>query len=116
MDTQRIANRLIELCRKAEYANAQNELYAENAVSIEPEGSPAEGLAALNAKAEKWNAMVEEIHSTDVSDPLVAGNFFSVKMVLDISLKGGVRNRGEQIAIYEVKDGKIVREQFFYST
>ena len=40
MNTQEIAKKLVEMCRQGKYLEAQNELYAENAVSIEPEGSP----------------------------------------------------------------------------
>src|SRR5690242_20564620 len=40
MTTQQIANRLAELCRKGEWATAQNELFAKDAVSIEQMDSP----------------------------------------------------------------------------
>lgn len=118
METQGIARRLVELCRKADFAAAQNELFAEDAASIEPDGSPWEtvhGIDALNAKIEKWNQMVEEVHKVEVSDPVIAGNFFTVKMAFDITVQGGERNYAEEIVVYEVKDGKVVLEQFFYS-
>jgi len=40
MTTEQIAARLAELCRQGQFEDAQKELYAENAVSIEPEGMP----------------------------------------------------------------------------
>lgn len=52
MITQDGADRLMDLCRKGEYMQAQKEAYADRAVSIEPERSPwqsAEGIAALKA-------------------------------------------------------------------
>jgi len=118
METQRIATRLVELCRKAEYGRAQDELYASNAASIEPEGSPwssATGIQALKAKVDKWHEMVKVIHASDVSDPMVAGSFFTVTMAFDLTLQDGARTQSEEIAVYEVKDGKVVKEQFFYS-
>lgn len=118
MSTESIATRLVDLCRKADFKTAQDELYASDAVSIEPEGSPwstAEGIEALNAKVAQWNEMVAEVHSVGVSDPMVVGNFFSVEMTFDLTMQNGMRNRGEQIAVYEVRDDKVVREQFFYS-
>jgi ketosteroid isomerase-like protein len=50
-----------------------------------------------------------------VSEAVVAGQFFSLVMVLDITPKaGGPSFTMEEICLYEVRDGKIVREQFFY--
>jgi hypothetical protein len=118
MSTESIANKLVALCRIGKYRQAQEELYADHAVSIEPEGSPwnnAEGLEALLAKIDIWEDIVEEVHNMEVSDPIVAGNFFSIRMFNDITFKGQGRVVGGEIGVYEVQDGKIVGEQFFYS-
>jgi hypothetical protein len=40
MSTQQIAERLVELCRIPDYETAQKELFADDAVSIEPYASP----------------------------------------------------------------------------
>ena len=117
MSTKDIATKLINYCRKADFETAQSELYADNAISIEPDNSPwpsVEGIANLNAKVRQWDEMVKEIHESSVSDPIIAEPFFSVRMVFDLTMQDGTRNRGEQIAVYEVADDKIVREHFFY--
>jgi len=44
----------------------------------------------------------------------VAGNYISVAMGMDVTMKGMGRMNMDEIALYEVKDGKIVKEQFFY--
>jgi hypothetical protein len=50
-----------------------------------------------------------------VSDALVAGSQFAVKFKMDVTCKiRNQRNLMEEIALYQVADGKIVREQFFY--
>jgi hypothetical protein len=118
MTTQEIATRLVELCRLGEYETAQKELYADDAVSIEPEGNPmsgkVEGLEAIITKGQHFMAMVEEIHGGTVSDPVIAGNVFSVAAVLDATYKGRGRMLMEEICVYKVKDGKVVQEQFIY--
>ncbi len=48
------------------------------------------------------------------SEPVVGGNHFSVAMGMDVTMKGGERMQMDEIAVYEVKDGKIVKEQFFF--
>jgi limonene-1,2-epoxide hydrolase len=35
-------------------------------------------------------------------------------MGMDVTMKGAGRINMEEIAVYEVKDGKIVKEQFFF--
>lgn len=91
MNTEQIAQRLVALCREGKFEQAQNELFAEDAVSIEPEGLPpgalgsVKGLEEIRAKGVEFQARTEAVHALTVSDPLVAGNWFSVKMTLDIT-------------------------------
>lgn len=118
MSTQEVANKLIAYCRMGQYSEAQEALYDENAASIEPEGSPnpsVSGMDALKQKAEQWAGMVEEVHGGEISDPIVAGDFFSITQKMDITFKGAPRQTIEQVCVYGVKDGKIVLEQFFYT-
>lgn len=118
MTTQQIATRLTELCRKGEFVQAQKELYAENAVSIEPFETPefdkvTQGLDALFEKGKKFTSLVETMHAVEISDPLVAGNAIAFTMAMDVTMKGKDRNSFDQICLYQVKDGKIVSEQFY---
>ncbi len=117
MTTQEVANRLVELCRTGQWDKVQAELYAEHCVSIEPQGARlerAEGMDAIRAKGEHWQAMVQEVHSGEVSDPLVAGNHFTLTMRNDITFKEAGRQQIEEVCVYEVQQGKVVKEQFFY--
>jgi ketosteroid isomerase-like protein len=72
------------------------------------------GIDAIKKKGEDWNQMVQEVHGGWSSEPLVAGNYISVAMGMDVTMKDGKRNKMDEIALYHVKDGKIVKEQFFY--
>ena len=117
MTIQEIADRLVALCREGKYEEAQQELYAENAVSEEPVDSnipKVEGLAAIIQKGKQFEDMVEEFYGGDVSDPIIADDYFSVMMSLDVKYKGQERSKDAEIAVFEVSDGKIVSEQFFY--
>ena len=116
--TAEVAARFNELAKEGNWNKIQDELFADNAVSIEPPTSPglqsAEGKAAIKQKAKTFNEMVEEMHGGYSTDPVVAGNFFSVAMGMDVTMKGMGRTKMDEIAVYEVKDGKIVKEEFFY--
>lgn len=117
MTTQEIANRLVALCREQKWETAQRELYADNAVSIEPEATemtPKEtkGLPAIIEKGRSFVGMVETMHSLKVSEPLVAGNSFACTMALDVTMKGQGRMQMSELCVYDVKDGKVVAEEF----
>ena len=117
MTTQKIANRLIELCRKGQIDQAQKELYGENMVSLEPTGArveKAEGFQAVAEKGKQFAGMIEETHSLSITEPIVDGKHFSMGMKLDVTMKGRGRTLLEEICVYKVEDGKIVFEQFFY--
>jgi hypothetical protein len=118
MTTQQIANRLIELCRKGDWQTVQKELFAKDAVSIEQFESPGfdketRGIDAIRKKGEQWEQMVEEVHGLKVSDPLIAGNSFTVLMDMDMTMKQGGRQKMTELCLYETKDDKIISERFF---
>ncbi len=118
MTTQEIADRLVELCTQGQFETAQKELFADDAISIEPEAmggfeKETKGLDAIIAKGHQFTAMVEETHGAQVSEPLVSGNSFATTLTMDITMKGKGRSTMAELCVYQVKDGKIVSEQFF---
>ena len=118
MNTKEVANKLVGYCRNGQFEEATKELYSNDIVSVEPEGAPARetvGLTNVIAKGEHFNSMVEEFHGVEVSEPIVADNFFSVGMTIDVTYKGAARAKLDEVCIYQVKDGKVVREEFFYT-
>lgn len=119
MNTQKVADELVKLCSAGKFEDAMK-LYGPDIVSVEPMAPPgqspeAKGLAAVRAKAESWNAN-HEVHSVKVDGPVIAGPYFSVAFKMDFTVKAQKqRQQMEEVALYKVADGKIVREQFFYS-
>ena len=121
MTTQEVAARYYELACQNKWIEIQDTLHDENIVSREPDhGVPAgietitRGKAAVKAKTDAHRAMIETMHSRHTSEPLVAGNFFSIALKRDVTYKGRPRAISEEIAVIEVKNGKIVSETFFY--
>ena len=118
MSTKEIAKKLKSLCEKGEFETAQKELFAKDAISIEPMASESfeketHGLDAILAKGKKWEEMVSENHALEVSEPVVAGNSFALTMRIDVTMKGKGRMDMTELCVYHVKDGKIISEQFF---
>ena len=119
MTTQEVANRLVSLCREGKHEQVVKELYAPDIVSIEPEGAPnriAKGLEAIIAKGEQFDSRIEKVNTSFISDPVVADNFFSCSMLMNVNMKGvPVPVDMNEVCLYTVNDGKIVQEQFFYT-
>ena len=118
MTTQEVANRFHQLAQTGQWQQIQDELFSDDALSIEPEHAQGmqtvQGRDAISRKGQEFGQMVEEMHGGYCSEPQVAGNYFSVAIGMDCTLKGQGRMKMDEISVYEVKDGKIVKEQFFY--
>ena len=118
MNTQQLAETLVGYCRKGEWDKAYMELYSPEIVSIETgddsEMGNIKGMEGLQKKGEWW-ANNFDVHGIEVSDPVVADNWFSVRFEMDTTHKpSGQRSKSSEIAVYRVVDGKVVWEQFFY--
>jgi ketosteroid isomerase-like protein len=118
MTTQEIADRFHELAQQEKWFEIQNEFFSDDVTSVEPEGSPyfgyAEGKAAVRKKGEDFVSRIETVHTLRTTAPIVAGNHFVVGREKDITVRPHGRIQINQIMMYEVRDGQIVMEQFFY--
>jgi len=115
MTTQEIANELVALCQQGKFEEAYTKLFSKDAKSIEPmEDGTTEGLEAMFAKGKAWEENFE-VHAMEIGKVIVADNYFATTFALDSTNKqNNVRTQSSEIALYHVKDGKIVSEQFFY--
>ena len=116
---EKMAKDLVALCRQGKFEDVQKKYYAQDVVSIESmsmEGKPREirGLDAVMKKGEEWKQNTE-VHSMEISEPLEAGSYFTVRYILDATCKQtNQRMKMEEIGVYKVENGKIVREEFLY--
>lgn len=117
MNTEEIANKLVEFCRKGEWMKAVDDLYAKDIVSVEPhamENMPAEmrGIDQVRGKTEWWEKNFE-VHSSKIGGPFVAGDKFVVQFDVDVTEKTSKKRvQVSEVGIYTVKDGKVAREEF----
>lgn len=118
MDTTEIAGRLVEMCREGKIEEVKEFLFSDNVISIEPrEGllpKVTKGMDAIRKKAQLFIEAVEDLYGQTISEPVVAGNYFSVAWHTDLKMKGEPRKTNSELCLYEVKNGKIISEQFFY--
>jgi hypothetical protein len=120
MTTQEVANRYYELSQQNKFDIVLDELYSNDIECIEPanNGIPTlQNIKGIEAKKEKdktFGEAIEQMHSGYCDAPVVAGKYFSVKMGMDVTMKGMGRMNMDELCVFEVEGGKIVKEQYFY--
>jgi hypothetical protein len=118
MTTEQVAKRFYELAQSGKWNQIQDELYSNEAESIEPQDSQGltstKGLDKIRQKGKDWEQMIEAVHGGYCNEPQVAGKYFTCTMGTEITMKGQGRSKIDEVALYEVENGKIVKEQFFY--
>lgn len=121
MTTQQIADQYVALFKQGKASEIQNTMYHTQVSCKEPEHAAAmgiptltQGLEAVQAKSKARQATIAEVHSFYCSDPVVNGNYFSVAMGRELTFKNGQRLKADEIAVFGVKDDKIISETFFY--
>ena len=118
MTTQEVATRFNELAKQEKWFEIQDELFSDNVRSVDPPNSPylgyAEGKAPVRKKGEAFVKRIESVHRRYTTEPVVGGNHFAVGREVDITVQGFGRIQINEVMLYEVKDGQIVLEQFFY--
>lgn len=74
------------------------------------------GRPAVEAKNAAWMSD-HVIHGASAEGPYVGATGFAVKFRIDVETKStGQRQTIDEIGVYTVKKGRIVREEFMYST
>jgi ketosteroid isomerase-like protein len=121
MSTFDVAKKYFELCKNHQNHVAVETLFSPDVVSVEAAampGSPAEvrGVKAVQDKGKQWMAN-HEVHSAKAEGPWPHGNRFAVRFTYDVTNKpSGRRMQMDEIGLFTVDNGKIVREEFFYPT
>jgi ketosteroid isomerase-like protein len=117
-----VGKKLVDFCKQGKFKEAHEQLYAPNIVSVEAHAPPGgatrmEGIAAVKAKGDWWEQN-HEVHKVEVAGPWPHGDRFIATFKMDVTPKAGPmagkRFTMEEGALYTVKDGKIVHEEFFY--
>jgi hypothetical protein len=120
---KQVADQLVTHCRNRTEAEGLNALYSRDAVSVEAMAMPgssdreARGLDAIRGKHDWWDAN-HEVHEATVEGPFLHGeDRFGVIFGFQVTNKqtGERMPPMKELGIYHVADGKIVREEFFYT-
>jgi hypothetical protein len=121
-DAKKIGTELVSLCQQGKNIHAIEKYYADAVVSVEAaqgQGFPRElkGKQEVLGKS-KWWVENHKVHSAEASGPFPHGDDrFAVIFKYDVTNKlSKQRFQMQEVAVYYVSAGKILREEFFYST
>jgi hypothetical protein len=121
MNAHELGKKLVELCQQNKNAESINTLYAPDVVSVEAFAPPGgqrtvNGLEGVRAKSQWWNEN-HVIHKAEVYGPYPHGDDrFAVRFVYDLTHKpSSARRTMDEVAVFTVQNGKVVREEFFYA-
>jgi ketosteroid isomerase-like protein len=96
-------------------------LYGPRVASVEAMGMPGmedgivRGKKAIQGKWEWWMSN-NEVHSSKASGPFIHGDDrIGVIFEIDVTDKASKKRvQMKELAIYTARDGKVIREEFFY--
>ncbi len=120
MTNQEIAKKYVALIQQGKHEECLGSLFAEDAISVEAAAVPgmdrtSNGLEAIRAKSEWWTTN-HIVHEEEVHGPYPHDNRFAVRFAYDITYKpSGQRIHMDEVGLFTIENGKIVKEEFFYS-
>jgi hypothetical protein len=112
-----VATQVTELLRAGKTAEVEQDWLAPSIESVEGHGASMawSGKPAVLAKYRAWEAD-HDILSMSVEGPWVGATGFSLRYKVDATQKSTGQNmKMEEIAVYTVRNGKIVREEFHFA-
>jgi len=117
MNTEQVAQKVVELVRKQAWHEAVDTLYDKEIVSVEArtmDGSSPEtrGIGGVRKKVDWWLENMQ-VHSFQANGPFVAHDRFVVQYDADVTDKNSkARRQLSEVGVYTVRNGKIIREEF----
>lgn len=113
-----VAQQVVALLRAGDAAAVEEGWLSPGIESVEGVGVSMAwaGKKAVLAKYRAWEAD-HEIHDMTLEGPWVGATGFVLRLGIDVTQKStGQRSRMEEMAVYTVRDGRIVREEFHFAT
>ncbi|HTU57396.1 MAG TPA: nuclear transport factor 2 family protein [Polyangiales bacterium] len=121
MKAMNIGQRLVELCKQGKNMESIDTLYADTVESIEATDPPlgdrvTRGIEAVRRKNNDWGEQ-NTIHEQNVEGPYPHGDDrFAVRFSYDITNKpSGQRMKLDEIGVFTLAGGKVIREEFYYA-
>jgi ketosteroid isomerase-like protein len=90
------------------------DLYAPDCVSIEAAGNADRGHAGIEAKGKRWEAM-QKGTKWKARNIFTGKNVICIEWDAEVTLNDGRVVQMPEVAVHEIKNGKIARERYYYN-
>jgi ketosteroid isomerase-like protein len=120
MTTQEIGKKYVALVNEHKHDECLDQLFSKDALSVEAGAPPGmersvKGVEAIKGKGKWWNDN-HTVHKAEHFGPYPHDDRFAVRFVYDITHKpSGKRFVMDEVGVFTVENGKIAKEEFFYS-
>ena len=95
--------------------DAFEKFYADDVVMQENSEEPRRGKDANRKAEQEFMSSVEQFHSARVVASAINGDTSFSEWEMELTFKGGHREKMNQVAVRKWKNGKIAHERFFYN-
>lgn len=106
--------KLILLVEQGRFLEAIEQFYSADASMQENNDPPREGLNALLEREQQFLNSIRGMHVHRADSFVVSGDRAAINWVFEITDAEGKRRRLDEVAYQLWKDGKIIRERFYY--
>jgi hypothetical protein len=120
MNTNEVAAKYVAMCKEGKHGEIVTELFAPDAVSVEAFAPPGgqrttKGIEGILGKSKWWNEN-HIVHKAEIFGPYPHDDRFAVRFFYDITNKPSQKRMSmDEVALFTVSNGKIVKEEFFYT-
>ena len=116
MNIKENVKELNDMILNGKIMEAFEKFYADDVVMQENSDEPRVGKDVNREFEKRFVDNVEEFHGMELKATAFTddGNMAMNYWDMDVTMKGAPRKKSSQIAVQKWKDGKIVKERFFY--
>jgi len=111
-----IARDIVEMFNKGQMKEIEDKYWSPGVISVEGEGVGLawHGRKAVEEKNAGWMA-THRLHGASAEGPYVGSSGFAIKFKMDVEdTTNGSRVLMEEVGVYQIMNGKIIREEFMY--
>lgn len=109
-----VGQALVEMFNRAQFEQIEAKFWSPAIESIEGFGMAWKGRAAVESKNADWMSK-NTIRGASAEGPYVGATGFAVKFRMEVEDKATTkRTIMEEVGVYTIKNGKIIREEFMY--
>ncbi|HSZ83446.1 MAG TPA: nuclear transport factor 2 family protein [Polyangia bacterium] len=119
MSAKEVGAKYVAMVKEGRHGEIVDELFSKDAVSVEALAPPGgdrttKGVDAIHGKS-KWWSENHVVHKAEVFGPYPHDDRFAVRFLYDITNKPSQKRMTmDEVGVFTVVGGKIVKEEFFY--